>query len=207
MPRRARRPQAPADRAVPDRLPRLHGRGGARVRRRARRDVHRRHGRAHGRPARQPNAARTAGRSIRTSSRPRTASWRRSRSWRRGPARRSSGSRSTTASCCTGSTTRGSCRTPSSSCRPPARRGPVRDPRRGRREGDRRGKPPRASSFDRRHRRVESSELVVPVTRPRRWRWTAPATGLRNVALAPLYRSHAPAAEQVRARRDRITSP
>ena len=46
----------------------------------------------------------------------------------------------------------------------------------------------------------ESSELVVPVTRPRRGRWTAPATGLRDVALAPLYRFYTHRLrEQVRA--------
>ena len=54
-----------------------------------------------------PDAARTGGRSTRPSSRPRTGNWRRWRH-RAGDARRSSGSPSTTATCSTGSTTRGS---------------------------------------------------------------------------------------------------
>ena len=78
--RGAGRPQAPDHRAAADRLHGLHGRRGARLRRRARRHVLRRHGRAdRARSSATRSAARTAGRSIPTSSRPRTRSCRRSR--------------------------------------------------------------------------------------------------------------------------------
>ena len=107
---RARRPAAPDHRAAADGLHGLHRRRGARVRGRARRHVLGRHGRADVRAARPSRAvpARLAGRPrLRAGGEPGAAS--RWRSSARGRARRSSGSRSTTAISCTGSTTRASC--------------------------------------------------------------------------------------------------
>ena len=111
--RRAGRAQAPDHRAAAHRLHGLHGRRGARARRRARRHVHRRHGRADRRAARPPRPlpARLAGRPrLRAGREPRAraAVGRSSRA----SARRSSGSPSTTATSCTGSTTRASCPAP-----------------------------------------------------------------------------------------------
>ena len=120
--RRARRPQAPDDRAAADRLHGLHRRRGARARRRARRHVRRRHDRPHRREARPSRAlpARLAGRpGARAGGEPRPRAARRARARER--ARRSSASPSTTATCCTGSTTTGSCPARSSSCARPSR--------------------------------------------------------------------------------------
>ncbi len=108
--RRARRAQAPADRALPHRLHGLHGLRVAREGRRDGRHVHRRHDRADQRAARLPRPlpARLADRDRRRAGRERGA--RLARPAPAGAGRpRSCGWPSTTATSCTGSTTRASC--------------------------------------------------------------------------------------------------
>ena len=113
--RREGRAQAPHHRAAPHRLHGLYRRRGARARGRAGRHVQRRHGRTHRERLGTRSAARTAGRSTPRSSRRRTAA-RALTDLHARPRARSSGWQSTTASCCTGSTTRGSCPARAWSC-------------------------------------------------------------------------------------------